>query len=81
MGFTFAVDPLNSPCVKELLSQALQTNSSFSVLSPRYVIYVNSIIKKAAAFADATARIGLCPLCIASNMELRHTNITVEKTI
>lgn len=35
----------------------------------------------AAAFADATARIGLCPLWIAFNMELRHTHIIVEKTI
>jgi len=37
--------------------------------------------KKSRRFADATARIGLCPLWIASNMELRHTHIIVEKTI
>jgi len=46
MGFTFAIDPPNSPCVKESLHKP-----------SRYVIYVNCIIKKAAAFEHATVKL------------------------
>lgn len=55
MGFTFAIDPPNSPCAKESLPQALQTSLLFSILSPRYVIYVNFTIKIAMASSHATA--------------------------
>ncbi|GAB0167753.1 hypothetical protein LSPCS325_11900 [Lysinibacillus sp. CTST325] len=48
MGFTFAIDPPNSPCAKESLPQALQTNLLFSMLPPRYEIYVNFNIEIAA---------------------------------
>ncbi|MEY9977441.1 hypothetical protein [Lysinibacillus sp. RC79] len=55
MGFTFAIDPPNSPCAKESLPQALQTNLLFSVLLPRYAIYVKLYRKKVAASSHAAA--------------------------